>query len=521
MKAKCLMVQGTASSVGKSLLVTAFCRIFRRKGLHVTPFKSQNMSLNSFVTADGHEIGRAQAAQAEAAGIMPSSLMNPVLLKPTADHTSQVMVMGEAVATMDAKAYHSYRASLRGAVSDAYEKLTKEYDLIIIEGAGSPAEINLREHDLANMGMAEIADAPVLLAGDIDRGGVFASLYGTMKLLPLPEQERIRAFVINKFRGDVSILEPGLRELEGMLERPFLGVLPYWDIRIDEEDSLTGRLERTIRPADASEAPAVTEQNGSSGLVIAVPRLPRMSNFTDFAIFDVWPGVHLRYVAKVEEFDEADVIILPGSKNTIADMRFLWESGMAERILALHKTGVPVIGICGGFQMLGKHIRDPLGVDGGVGEIKGLGLLDAITDFAPRKCTVQSTLRVLRDGARGLLLNTEGMLLKGYEIHMGDTVPETCHIRLGERTDGRADGLVHPDGIVFGSYLHGIFDTPDFTEKLLNNLAEMRGRNRVFGKPPAYVGFREAEYDRLADLVEEHMDINALERIINEWPLRS
>lgn len=540
MTARSLMVQGTASSVGKSLLVTALCRIFKRRGLRVAPFKSQNMSLNSFITAEGLEMGRAQVAQAEAAGLAPVAAMNPVLLKPSADHMSQVIVTGKVLTTLDARSYYAFRHQLKAAVQNAYDSLAAQYDLIIIEGAGSPAEINLRKDDIANMGMAGMADAPVLLMGDIDRGGVFAALYGTVSLLPMSEQKRIRGFVINKFRGDPGILEPGLTELEDLLRRPVLGVLPYWDVRIDEEDSLTERLVDRDPPNPAMRR---------AGLEIVVARLPRMSNFTDFAVFDALPGLSLRYAGTARQMGRPHLVIIPGSKNSLGDMRFLYESGMADRILELHAQGVPVIGICGGFQMLGRTIRDPHGVESGLGEIRGLGLLAMDSVLKPEKRTVQSRLRIADhassrprppapqraearagassaiadapetapdtpDTAPGLLKGMAGLYLKGYEIHMGETRGPALERPLGFLDDTRPEGAVNAEATVFGSYLHGIFDNIPFTERLLNNLAEARGLPPLQAGIRDYADFREREYDRLADMVEKHIKMDILEDII-------
>ena len=509
MKAKSLMIQGTASSVGKSLLVTALCRIFKRRGLSVAPFKSQNMSLNSFITSEGHEMGRAQVAQAEAAGLEPSAAMNPVLLKPSSDHKSQVIVMGKVLATLHAKEYYAFRHQLKPAVQSAYDSLAVGHDLIIIEGAGSPAEINLRENDIANMGMAEMADAPVVLVGDIDRGGVFASLYGTVKLLTESEQRRIKAFVINKFRGDVDILLPGVREMETMLDRPALGVLPYWDVRIDEEDSLTARLDAA--PARASV--------GAPCLDILVLRLPRMSNFTDFAVFDTLPGISLRYASTRGQLEmergQPDLVILPGSKNSLGDMRFLHESGMAEKIRELHAQGVPVVGVCGGFQMLGSVLRDPGGVESGLGEVPGLGLLEMETVLMPEKRTTQSRMKIAEHNARGLLRHTNGMEVTGYEIHMGETRGKALEYALGCLEGERPEGAVNGDATVFGTYLHGIFDNLHFTTVLLNNLLHARGLPPLPAPEREYADFREREYDRLADMVEAHLDMDRLVGIID------
>ena len=519
MSAKTLMIQGTGSSVGKSLIVTALCRIFARQGVSVAPFKSQNMSLNSFITDEGHEMGRAQVVQAEAAGLSPSSLMNPVLLKPCGDRVSQVIVNGAVRATLTAWEYHTFRATLTEDVLKAFNTLAARHDLILIEGAGSPAEINLRENDLANMGMAELADAPVVLVGDIDRGGVFASLYGTVKLLEEAEQRRIRACIINKFRGDAAILEPGLRQLESLLARPVLGVLPYMDVRIDEEDSLTGRLDRGRNKTEG-----VTPGHAPADAVdIAVIRLPRLSNFTDFAVFDMMPDAAPRYVGGAGEVGSPDCIILPGSKNTMGDMLFLRESGLADRILDLHRRGTPVIGICGGYQMLGRVIHDPEGVESGCPEMPGLGLLAMETRFFPHKRTTQTVMRICPEAARaGILRGTEGLLLKGYEIHMGESRARggAALAPLGTREDGSAEGAVNAEGTVFGTYLHGVFDSLAFTRTLLNNLRAGKGLPPLAATsaPDArYEDFRRAEYDRLADQVAAHLDMDALTRIIETW----
>ena len=540
-KAKRLMVQGTASSAGKSLLVTALCRIFRRKGFAVAPFKSQNMSLNSFITEEGLEMGRAQVAQAEAAGVEPSALMNPILLKPGSDHRSQVIVKGRVYATMDAREYYKMRHTLRPAVLDAFNQLAARHEYIFIEGAGSPAEINLRENDLANMGVAGLTDSPVILVGDIDRGGVFASLYGTVKLLEPDEQKRIRGLVINKFRGDAAILEPGLRQLEDLLGIPVLGVLPYLDITLDEEDSLAERLNKQ-KHALGLKSNALQSHSGEM-LDIAVLRLPRMSNFTDFAVFDTQPDAVLRYVADAPSLNKPDLVIVPGSKSSIDDMRFLRESGLAGALIELHKQEVPIIGICGGFQMLGRRILDPDQVESDNAAIDGLGLLDMETRFASIKKTTRTRLSLLQH--KGVLQGTEGMEPEGYEIHMGRSTPGPgCHFlakrlpgggpglnydipakceaeygnlaECGQEDDNSAgcEGAVSGDGKVIGTYLHGFFDNLSFTRTLLNNLRLAR---RLPPLPPVsgnYADFRESEYERLADAVEKHLDMALLERII-------
>ncbi|UQZ89090.1 cobyric acid synthase CobQ [Deltaproteobacteria bacterium Smac51] len=496
MTAKNLMVVGTASSVGKSLLVTAFCRIFKRHGYTVAPFKSQNMSLNSFVTPEGHEMGRAQVSQAEAAGLVPSALMNPILLKPTTNSKSQVIVNGKVYGNMSATEYYAFKDNLRPQVMEAYNKLAAQYDMVVIEGAGSPAEINLMDNDFVNMGMAAMADAPVVLAGDIDRGGVFASLYGTVKLLPPDDQARIKGLIINKFRGDVKILEPGLRQIEELLNIPVLGVIPYGKFAIDEEDSLTDRF----------------SCGGRGGAVnITVLRLPRISNFTDFAVFDSLPDVSLTYADDAAGLEQADMVIIPGSKNTIEDMEHLERSGFSEKLKRLAASGRVIAGICGGFQILGRMIHDPHGVESPLGSISGLGLLDVETHFAQDKHTVQSSLKLR--SLPGPLEGCGGQTLSGYEIHMGETEVGPDVTPLAEE---RSAGAVNRAGNVFGSYLHGFFDNLEFTRNLINNIRRAKGLEAAeSGEGPAtYDEFKEREYDRLADMVEEHLPLEKLLKIV-------
>lgn len=494
MTAKTLMVVGTASSVGKSLLVTAFCRMFKRHGFSVAPFKSQNMSLNSFVTPEGHEMGRAQVSQAEAAGLIPSALMNPILLKPTTNSKSQVIVNGRVHGNMSAVEYYEYKDNLRPQVQAAFDELAARYQVVVIEGAGSPAEINLMEGDFVNMGMAAMVDAPVLLAGDIDRGGVFASLYGTVKLLPPEDQARIKGLIVNKFRGDVKILEPGLRQIEELLGIPVLGVVPYGKFAIDEEDSLTDRL--------------ALRGGVGAGVNIAVLRLPRLSNFTDFAVFDSLPDVSLTYVEDAAGLEAADLIIIPGSKNTIEDMRHLEESGLAERLRDLAAQGRTICGICGGFQILGRMIHDPHGVESSRPQIPGLGLLDVETYFAQDKHTTQSGF-TLREH-QGPLSGTGGQALKGYEIHMGETSAGPTALSLADGPDGPV-GAASQDGQIFGSYLHGFFDQLDFTRRLLDNLRRSKGLDGTAdGEDASYQQLKEREYDRLADMVEENLPFEKL-----------
>lgn len=501
MTAATIMVQGTTSSAGKSVLVTGLCRLYARRGLRVAPFKGQNMALNSFVTPDGGEIGRSQAVQAEACGIPPSVAMNPVLLKPDSDHRSQVIVNGRALTTLNAKDYYAFRHTLKKPVLESFRSLAATHDLVILEGAGSPAEINLRENDLVNMGMAAMADAPVILIADIERGGVFASLYGTAALLQPDERARIKGFVVNRFRGDVSILEPGLRQLEDMLRIPALGVLPYWDIRVEEEDSLAERL-------------GSGRAGGPGDIDIAVIKLPRIANFTDFGIFDLLPDVALRYVRPGESLGNPDMVILPGSKSTVADMETLRETGMAESIRGYYAQGGVVAGICGGYQMLGREIADPDGVESARLRVDGLGLLDVRTMFEAKKRTVQTTGTVL--SAPGILAAMAGLLVEGYEIHMGRSAVGEGAFPLVDLA-GVTEGAASPDGRVFGTYMHGIFDSFAIARALVAALRDRKGLPAVpgtAGGPATYREYRLAQYDRLADALEAHLDMRAVDAII-------
>ncbi|KXS55712.1 MAG: hypothetical protein AMR96_06775 [Candidatus Adiutrix intracellularis] len=509
MTTKSLMVVGTASSVGKSLLVTAFCRIFKRHGWSVAPFKSQNMSLNSFVTAEGHEIGRAQATQAEAAGLPPSALMNPILLKPTTNKKSQVIVNGQVEAHLSAKEYYTAKNHFIPHVMAAFNTLASRHQAVIIEGAGSPAEINLTKDDFVNMGLAALTGAPVILTGDIDRGGVFAALYGTVKLLPAADQARIKALIINKFRGDLKILEPGLRQIETRLRLPVLGVIPYEKFALDEEDSLTDRL---------------NFKSGPGRVNIAVIQLPHLSNFTDFAALDALPEAALNYILTPAELAAADLIIIPGSKNTIEDIIFLEESGLAGEIKRLAAAGRAICGLCGGFQILGQTIHDPHGLESSRQIHPGLGLLDAETVLAKTKHTVQTTYCLQETG--GPLAGTGGLMLHGYEIHHGET-------RLGPKqkplakslADGSPQGAVSSDGRIFASYLHGFFDNLDFTRRLLAGLRRLKGEmitppesTITANLPTSYQDLKEREYERLANLVETLIPFNRLLAIMNGVP---
>ena len=490
-----IMVQGTASHAGKSVLVAALCRIFARRGLRVAPFKAQNMALNSYVTPDGGELGRAQAYQAAAAGVEPQVDMNPVLLKPNSQTGCQVIVLGRPVANMSVREYHAYQATAWPIVTRALDRLCAHSDLVVIEGAGSPAEINLREQDIVNMRVARYAECPVLLVGDIDRGGVFASLVGTTLLVSAEERALIKAFIINKFRGDASLLDSGIDFLHNYTGIPTLGVIPYLrDWRGDEEDSLGVEDRRQVKKA----AP----------LTIAVIRLPFISNFTDFDALADEEDVAVRYATVPEELAGADAVILPGTKSTMDDLRWLRDSGMAAVLPALLAAGTPLIGICGGYQMLGQRIYDPQHVESSLEEADGLGLLDIDTTFAGDKRTIRT-----EGHTTGAALAEAGIPVFGYEIHMGHStrahgVPPLLALKDAQGNEF-TDGAVSRDGLICGGYLHGLFDHPALRRSWLNRL---RARKHL---PPLPI--REdarTDLDRLADHVAANLDMEQLEEII-------
>ena len=482
-KTRCIMVQGTMSGAGKSLLCAGLCRIFAQNGLRVAPFKSQNMALNSYVTRDGLEMGRAQVVQAQAAGLEPDVRMNPILLKPSSDIGSQVIVRGEVRGQMSAADYFRMKRELIPEILDAYESLARENDVIVIEGAGSPAEINLRSNDIVNMGLAELVDAPVLLAGDIDRGGVFAQLYGTVALLEPEERARIGGMIINKFRGDESILRPGLVTLEEKTGIPVLGVVPYLPVHLDDEDSLASCLE---------------EKDVKKPLDVAVIRLPRISNFTDFSMLDQHPAIGVRYVQSVQELEKPDLIILPGTKSTLADLLWLRQSGLEAAILKLSHAGVPVMGICGGYQMLGRTLSDPAGSEGG-GVLHGMGLLPVDTVFSAQKTRTRFKARVTASDFAGAELD-------GYEIHTGKTTVEGESFCILE--NGQPDGCV--SGKVFGTYLHGLFDTGSLTQKLAEYLCACKGISCEQAVPVSHEAYQEQQFDLLADGIRRAISMEAI-----------
>ncbi len=495
------MIQGTASAAGKSVVVTALCRIFKQDGLRVAPFKSQNMALNSFVTSRGEEMGRAQVVQAEAAGLEPEVDMNPILLKPEANTRCQVVVSGKPLMTVTAGEYGHHADTLLPVIEEALARLRSAYDIIIIEGAGSPAEINIKEKEIVNMRIARMAEAPVLLVGDIDKGGVFASLVGTLALLDEAERDCVKGFIINKFRGDVTLLQPGLDYLEKYTSRPVVGVVPYYrHILIPQEDS--------IYQEEVPEAAADSET-----VNIAVIHLPRLSNSTDFEPLQQETGVKVRYVRTDRELGHPDAIILPGSKSTIADLAYLWQSGLAKSITRQARNGTPVIGICGGFQMLGRMIKDPHRVESDEDNVEGLGLLDTTTVFQSRKITHQVKARILTGG--GLLEGMQGEEVTGYEIHMGQTMGHNTRALFSvaprnKRQSDYIDGAMTPDGLILGSYLHGLFDNANFRNAFLARLRQRKGLPSLPKQPPAS---RQQQYDELADLVRQSLDLKLIYRI--------
>ncbi|KEI77933.1 cobalamin biosynthesis protein CobQ [Clostridium botulinum A2 117] len=487
-----IMIQGTASSVGKSLIVAALCRIFKQNGYSVCPFKSQNMSLNSYITLDGKEMGRAQVLQAYAAGLEPEVYMNPILLKPTSDKKSQIIVNGKVYGNSTAMEYHNLKIKFKDMLKEQFEKLEEDFDIVVMEGAGSPAEINLRDRDIVNMGMAEIVDAPVLLVGDIDKGGVFASLAGTMLLLNEGEKERVKGTIINKFRGDVEILKPGLDMLEDIVHIPCLGVVPYTRLQLEDEDGAVEFNKKVYAPID-----------------IAVIKMPHISNFTDLDALKSEEDVSIRFVTSKEEFKEPDLLIIPGSKNTIEDLLYLRQCGLEESIKEYSKDG-KIIGICGGYQVLGSKIKDPYKVETDLGEIDGLSILDMETTFEKEKVTTRVSAKLLNE-------ETENTVY-GYEIHMGiskygENINPLFKIydKNGEKVD-YFDGAINEKGNVMGTYIHGVFDGVAFREKTINELRVKKGLKKK--KSEVYEHMREKELDKLADIVRQSLDMKKIYSII-------
>lgn len=497
--AKVIMIQGTMSGAGKSFLVAGLCRIMKQDGYRVAPFKSQNMALNSFITEEGLEMGRAQVMQAEAAGIKPMVCMNPILLKPTNHTGSQVIVNGEVLRDMSAREYFAYKKQLIPDIKKAFRKLEEYADIIVIEGAGSPAEINLRENDIVNMGMAEMVDAPVLLTGDIDRGGVFAQLLGTLMLLSEKEKRRIKGLIINKFRGDKTILDPGIVMLEEKGQVPVVGVVPYMDLALEDEDSLTERFDK----------------KEESCIDIAVIRYPRISNFTDFNIFEQMKEVSVRYVTSVSELHQPDMVILPGSKNTMGDLKWMRQNGLEAAVKKIAEE-TPVFGICGGYQMLGEQIADPSVVEGG-GALRGMELLPVVTKLGEAKvrCQMEGKLPELD----GIFSNLSELEFAGYEIHMGKTDLSESGKEIEIRNDALHEKKIIVSGRnknVYGTYVHGIFDKGCIATAVVQALAEKKGVLIEKGDFEDYQSFKEKQYDKLADTLREYLNMEEIYGMLRE-----
>lgn len=493
--AKAIMIQGTMSNAGKSLIAAGLCRIFAQEGYRAAPFKSQNMALNSYITEEGLEMGRAQVMQAEAAGVKPMVCMNPILLKPTNDTGSQVIVNGKVIGNMPAREYFAYKKKLIPDILEAYHRLEENFDVIVIEGAGSPAEINLKSDDIVNMGLAELLDVPVLLAGDIDRGGVFAQLYGTVMLLEESERERICGLIINKFRGDKTILDPGIDMIEQRLHIPVVGVIPYMHLDLEDEDSLSERFHRR-------------EEIGS--IDIAVLRFPKISNFTDLNALESIEGVSLRYVTHARELKNPDMVILPGTKNTMEDLLWMRQNGLEAAVLKLASEGKVIFGICGGYQMLGETLFDPMKIEAG-GKIRGMGLLPMDTVFEEEK--VRTRVSGVITGAEGILSGLNGTAYEGYEIHMGRTALGRNLHPFGEITDSVA-GEKKSDGAgrnnIYGTYVHGIFDVPEVAKNILDGIGAAKGLDTSRMQAVDYGAYKEKQYDLLAEGLRNSMDLKAI-----------
>ncbi|MEG7531456.1 MAG: cobyric acid synthase [Hungatella sp.] len=508
-KAKVIMIQGTMSNAGKSLLTAGLCRIFKQDGYRTAPFKSQNMALNSFITQDGLEMGRAQVVQAEAAGIVPSVDMNPILLKPTTDVGSQVIVNGIHRGNQSAREYFAYKKQLIPVILEAYHRLEEEYEIIVIEGAGSPAEINLRSVDIVNMGLAELVDAPVILVGDIDRGGVFAQLYGTVMLLEASERARIKGLVINKFRGDKTILDSGVQMIEELCGIPVIGVTPYLEVDLEAEDSLSDSF----------------MGNKKHSLVdIAVIHLPRISNFTDFQVFAAMPQVSLRYVASVRELGTPDLILLPGTKSTIADLLWMRQNGLEAAVQKLAAKDIPIFGICGGYQMLGQTLLDEAHLESAVNqnEVRGMQLLPVTTIYENEK--TKTRVSGAFGEVSGIFQALSGHQLEGYEIHMGQTkymepldyegIANPLTFLMESQSDSKRlkmDGVVY--GSIYGTYVHGIFDEPDIAHILVTALLQKKGcEEEVLSFD--YASYKEEQYEKLAEELRRHLDMKQIYDIL-------
>ena len=493
MKKANLMIVGTSSGAGKSLFVTALCRIFYKDKYKVSPFKSQNMALNSYITKDGKEMGRAQVVQAEASGLEPDVNMNPILLKPSTMNKIQIIVCGKSIGNMSGIEYNQYKRNLIPILKETYSKIENENDIVVIEGAGSPAEINMKEEDISNFAMARIADAPVILVADIDRGGVFASIYGTIMLLKEEDRKRIKGIVINKFRGNKEVLKLGFEIIENLTGVKTLGVIPYTDIDIEDEDSLSEKYK------------SFKLNKNSNKIKISVIKLKHISNATDIDALSIYDDVEIQFVTERSQIGNEDLLIIPGSKNTIDDLKWLKESGIAEEIIKRARTETIILGICGGFQILGNKVKDPYHIEGDIEELNALGLLDLETIMENEKTLVQYKGKLAIDN--GLLKALNNFEIKGYEIHQGITKGNEKNLTTDDRTI-----FVNRDNII-ATYLHGIFDNKDFTDSLLNEIRRRKGLEEV-NDNISYEEYKLKEFDKLEKLVRENVDIDEIYKII-------
>lgn len=487
------MVVGTSSGAGKSITVTALCRVLTKDGYKVSPFKSQNMALNSFVTKSGLEMGRAQVVQAYACMIEPEAYMNPILLKPTTDRKIQIIVNGKSIGNMSGIEYGKFKTSLKPEIMKSYDYIRENYDISILEGAGSPVEINIKGEDIANMKMAEMADSPVILVADIDRGGVFASIYGTIMLMSEKERARVKGVIINKFRGDINILKSGLEEIEKLTGVPVIGVMPYTNVDIEDEDSVTERFKRLQK---------------KKGINISVIKLKHISNFTDIDALRMVEDINIKYINSVDEMGEEDIIIIPGTKNTIDDLKELKDNGIATEIIKASKNGKVIIGICGGFQMLGEKIKDPYGIESEIKEIPGLGLLELETVMEKEKNTTQYEGKL--SNCTGLLEGLEGEEIKGYEIHQGVTFGNENKVN----DEDRIVTVVKGENI-FATYLHGIFENEKITRNILNKVRAKKGIELQV-KGITFDEYREQQLDKLEKIFRENVDIDKIYEILGE-----
>ena len=487
------MVVGTSSGAGKSITVTALCRVLTKDGYKVSPFKSQNMALNSFVTKSGLEMGRAQVVQAYACMIEPEAYMNPILLKPTTDRKIQIIVNGKSIGNMSGIEYGKFKISLKPEIMKSYDYIRENYDISILEGAGSPVEINIKGEDIANMKMAEMADSPVILVADIDRGGVFASIYGTIMLMSEKERARVKGVIINKFRGDINILKSGLEEIEKLTGIPVIGVMPYTNVDIEDEDSVTERFKRLQK---------------KKGINISVIKLKHISNFTDIDALRMVEDINIKYINSVDEMGEEDIIIIPGTKNTIDDLKELKDNGIATEIIKASKNGKVIIGICGGFQMLGEKIKDPYGIESEIKEIPGLGLLELETVMEKEKNTTQYEGKL--SNCTGLLEGLEGEEIKGYEIHQGVTFGNESKVN----DEDRIVTVVKGENI-FATYLHGIFENEKITRNILNKVRAKKGIELQM-KGITFDEYREQQLDKLEKIFRENVDIDKIYEILGE-----